>query len=345
MRVGLCGYGSMGSGHAELIQKHAGVSLVGIADRRAERRELAQEKFGVKTWESGEEMIDAGGLDVVFVCVPTYLHAALAIRAMKAGCHVFCEKPMSLNPELCAQMIETSKQTGKTLMIGQVLRFWPEYVYLKNTIDSGVYGKLIALSMTRVGNVSCGWENWYLDETRGGMQIFDRHIHDCDAILWMLGTPKTVYAYGASRDTRTKGGIFHSFTEYYYDGGLVVSAEGSADTVSGFPFTASYRAFFEKGVIEFNCRNKPTLQVFAGAEPFAPELPNPIAELTSGMNISTAGPYFNEEEYFFDCLKSGTKPCVVTPEAAMETIRVVRAEVASAKLRKQIDLDGWNPCE
>lgn len=338
MKVGICGFGSMAKGHAQMIPKHEGVELVAIADRTAENRAKAAEQYGVKVYETGEELIDAGGLDVVFVVVPTYLHAPLTIRALDSGCHVFCEKPMSLNPELCRQMIEAANRNNKSLMIGQVLRFWPEYVFLKEAIDGGQYGKLIALSMTRVGDVSLGWDNWYLNEDRGGMQIFDRHIHDTDAILWMLGTPKSVYAYGAKRDFKTAGGFFHSFTEYYYNDDLVVSAEGSADTSRAFPFTATYRAFFENGVIEFNCRNKPTLQVIANGETVTPELPKPIAELKSGMNISTAGPYFNEEAYFFECLRKGVKPAVVTPEAAMESIRVVRAEVESAKNRRPVQL-------
>ncbi len=338
IKVGLCGFGSMGRGHAQLLQKHEGVKLVSVADVRPDSREKAEADYGVKTWECGEAMIAAGDLDVVFICVPTYLHAPLAIQAMTAGCHVFCEKPMAMNTSLCADMIAAAKRTGKNLMIGQVLRFWPEYVFLKNAIDSKEYGKLIALSMTRVGGVSTGWDNWYLDESRGGMQIFDRHVHDCDAVLWMLGTPKAVYSYGATRDPRTHGGIFHSFTEYRYSDDFVVSAEGSADTPPGFPFTACYRAVFEKGLIEFNSRQKPTLQVFAGGEPIAPELPDPIAALTSGMNISTAGPYYNEQVYFFDCLRKGIKPEVVTPEAAMETIRVVRAEIESCRARKAIAL-------
>ncbi|MDD4098122.1 MAG: Gfo/Idh/MocA family oxidoreductase, partial [Lentisphaeria bacterium] len=92
LKVGLCGFGSMGSGHVQLLQKHDGVKLVSVADVRPERREKVSAEYDVKAWASGEQMIAAGGLDVVFICVPTYLHAPLAIQAMEAGCHVFCEK-------------------------------------------------------------------------------------------------------------------------------------------------------------------------------------------------------------------------------------------------------------
>ena len=339
IKVGLCGFGTMAKGHAQMLQLHDGVELVAIADPVEENRKKAAELYsGVKIYETGEELIDAGGLDVVFVVVPTYLHNPLAVRALNEGCHVFCEKPMALNPQLCQEMIDAAKKADKALMIGQVLRFWPEYVFLKKTIDEKLYGKLLALSMQRVGDVSSGWQGWYLDEERGGSQLFDRHLHDADAILWMLGKPKEVYAHGAKRDPRIGGGVFHSFTEYYYNDDVVVSAEGSADTVKGFPFTATYRATFENAVVEFDCRRNPTVLVYAGAEPFAPEMSGGVADLKSGMNIKNAAPYFFEECYFFDCLKKGIKPQTVTPESAMESITMIRAEVESAKTRKPVKL-------
>ena len=339
IKVGLCGFGTMAKGHAQTLQLHEGVELVAIADPVEANRKLIAEQYpNVKIFETGEELIDAGGYDVIFVVVPTYLHNPLVVRALNSGCHVFCEKPMALNPQLCQEMIDAAKKADKALMIGQVLRFWPEYVFLKETIDSKVYGKLLALSMQRVGGVSSGWQGWYLDETRGGSQLFDRHLHDADAILWMLGKPQEVYVHGSSRDPRTDGGMFHSFTEYYYNNDMVVSAEGSADTIEGFPFTATYRATFEKAVVEFDCRRKPTLLVYAGAEPFAPELEAGVADLKSGMNITNAGPYFFEERYFFNCIKQGIKPSTVTPESAMESIAMICAEMQSSKTRKPVRL-------
>lgn len=338
MKVGLCGFGGMGRTHAQLLQKHADVQLVAVADAQAELRQQAKDAYGVQTWSSGEEMIAAGGLDVVFVCAPTYLHAPLVIQALRAGCHVFGEKPMALNEALCADMSAVADECGKVLMIGQVLRFWPEYVFLKKVIDSGEYGKLHTLSMTRVGGVSTGWNGWYLDEERGGMQIFDRHIHDTDAILWMLGLPRAVYSYGVHRDPHGEGGICHSFTHYDYGDGLVVSAEGSADAPKGFPFTAAYRAFFAGACIEFNSTAKPTLKVYAGGEAQVPELPVAAETLSSGLNISTGGPYLNEQCYFFDCLRKGVKPVTVTPASAKQTIRVVKAEIESCRARKAIVL-------
>lgn len=340
MRIGLCGYGSMGRHHSQLFRKHIPVvELAGVADASAERRELAaQDHPGVQLWDSGQEMLANANLDVVFVCVPTYLHAELSVQALQAGCHVFCEKPMALQPEECQTMITAANESQRSLMIGQVLRFWPEYIYLKELCDSRRYGPLQSLSMTRVGGVSTGWQGWYLDERRGGMQIFDRHIHDSDAVLWILGQPRAVQSYGFSLDPHTAGGINHSFTHYDFGPELLVSAEGSADMPAGFPFTAAYRATFARACLEFNSRQQPTLTLYADGQASHPELPNFLEDVSSGLNISSAGPYFNEQAYFFACVRAGQKPATVTPESAMQTIKLVRAEIASCRSAKPVTI-------
>jgi len=332
MKVGLCGYGGMGRMHAQLVTKHEGIKLVAVADVQADMRTRAQTELGVPTFESGEALIDARVADVVFVCTPTYLHAPLSIRALNAGAHVFSEKPMGLNPAQCAAMIEAASRNGRMLTVGQVLRFWPEYTFLKQSIDSGRFGRLQSLSMTRVGGVSIGFERWFLDEKRGGMQIFDRHIHDTDLTLWLLGVPDAVQAFGIEKDPRTDGGIIHSFTRYIYEGkDVAVSAEGSADCPAKFPFTMGYRAVFDNAAIEYCNRQTPTLKLYTGGEPETPELPQPLGEIQSGLNISSASGYFLEQVYFFDCIRKGRLPQIVTPESARDTVRVVRAEIRSAR--------------
>ncbi|NLF19084.1 MAG: Gfo/Idh/MocA family oxidoreductase [Lentisphaerae bacterium] len=332
MKVGLCGYGNMGRMHAQLVGKHDGVTLVAVADVQADMRARAEKDLGVKTYESGEALIDARVADVVFVCAPTYLHAPLSIRALNAGAHVFTEKPMGLTARECDAMIAAARRQGRHLAVGQVLRFWPEYSYLKQAIDSGRFGALQSLSMTRVGGVSIGFERWFLDEKRGGMQIFDRHIHDTDLTLWLLGMPDAVQSFGVEKDPRTDGGIIHSFTRYLYHGrDLAVSAEGSADCPAHFPFTMGYRAVFENAAIEYSNRQAPTLKLYTGGEPETPELPQPLGEIQSGLNISSASGYFLEQVYFFDCIRKGRPLQIVTPESARDTVRVVRAEIRSAR--------------
>ena len=339
IRVGICGLGSMGMHHALMLVKHENVELVAAADMEEAKRQRAKNELKVShIFADGRDMIRSVDLDAVWVCAPTYLHSELTVLALGKGCHVFCEKPMARNEEECAAMQAAADRSGTFLMIGQVLRFWPEYVFLKNTVASGKYGKLLTLSMTRVGGVSTGYENWFLDEARGGTQIFDRHIHDTDAILWICGKPESVRTAAFVRDRSTDGGAVHVFTDYHFPGGPVVHAEGSADMPKGFPFTAAYRAVFEQACVEFNSRDAETLKVYHDGIAETPELPKPLEEAGSGLNISSALPYFAEQCYFFDCIRSGRKPETVTPESAAETVKTVRAEMQSEKTGQTVKL-------
>ena len=335
MKVAVCGYGPMGRMHAQLLSQMEHVKLVGVADVQESLRKRAEEELHVETWVSGEALIDAKIADVIFVCAPTFLHAPLAIRALDLGMHVFSEKPMALNPDQCAAMLEAAQRNDRLLTVGQVLRFWPEYVCLKQAVDSSRFGRLMTLSMLRIGNVSVGWQGWFLDEELGGSQIFDRHIHDTDLTLWLLGKPKAVSAHATLGE---RGGFVHSFTEYRYPH-VTVAAEGSADLPDGYPFTMAYLAVFEKAALEYNSRNSPTLTLYKeDGTHETPELPNPLGNVQTGLNISSASGYYLEDVYFLDCVANGRKPEIVTPESARDTVAVVRLEMESARRGAPVDV-------
>lgn len=89
-----------------------------------------------------DDMLKNEQLDFVDIALPTYLHAEASIKAMEAGFHVLCEKPMALDSRQCQEMIAASQRTGRTLMIAHCLRFWPEYECLKAAVDDGRYGRV-----------------------------------------------------------------------------------------------------------------------------------------------------------------------------------------------------------
>ena len=330
-KAAVCGYGPMGRMHAQILGRIDEVELVGAADVQPELQERARRELGVEVYSSGEDLIDAGIADVIWVCTPTYLHAPLAVRALEQGIHVFTEKPMALTVAECDAMIEASRRNGKLLTVGQVLRFWPEYVYLQQTLADGRLGALTTLSMLRIGGMSRGYQDWYLDLRRGGTQLFDRHLHDTDLCVWLFGVPEQVVAWGREAPV---GGFHHTWTRYVYPelDGAAVNAEGSADLPGGFPFTMAFLAVFENGALEYSNRNQPTLvEYHADGTKETPELPQPLGELDVGLNITSAGAYYLEDVYFIDCVRKGVPSEVVPPESARDTIRVVCAEVESAR--------------
>ncbi|HMS55737.1 MAG TPA: Gfo/Idh/MocA family oxidoreductase, partial [Fimbriimonadaceae bacterium] len=250
---------------------------------------------------------------------PTFLHREFTVRALEAGVHVICEKPMALTTEDADAMIATAQTTGKSLMIGHCIRFWPEYAALKNLVDGGTLGRLLSLNLTRFGAFPT-WsaENWLADPEKAGGGVLDMHIHDTDFAHYLLGTPETQTSWG-SIDQR---GASHVFTTMTY-GQTIVHLEGGWNLPSSAPFKHAFRAVFERGLAMMDAG--PLTIYEDGKEPVVPEFTKMSA--AGGGNISDLGGYFHELDYFVDCLTSGRPFQTVTPESSRASLATTLEEI------------------
>ncbi|MHB0911957.1 MAG: Gfo/Idh/MocA family protein [Armatimonadota bacterium] len=335
LKVGLVGYGFMGHMHAQCYVATGEAQMVAVADVDPAKRAEAESK-GWKAYPSVEAMLEGENLDIVDICTPTYLHEKHVVAAAGKVKHIMCEKPMSISVESCDRMIEAVERSGATLMIAQVIRFWPEYAVIKELVDSGKYGKVKWLSAHRRSPFpSQGWENWFADLKKSGGAALDLHIHDLDYINYLVGLPKKVDARG----TDSLNSILT--TGWEHEGGAKSYAEGTFELAPGFPFNMALLVACEGATFKFDMSASPSLMVYPfEGEAYAPELPKPnigASTETSG-NISDLGGYYNEIKYFIDCVKSGREPEVVTPKDAREAVRVCLAVTESAKTDQVVDL-------
>ncbi|MGQ9631048.1 MAG: Gfo/Idh/MocA family protein [bacterium] len=336
VKVGIVGAGVMGRTHGEAYKNIPSAKVVAVADVRREEAGKLAEPFGAKVYPSGEKLIESADVDVVDICLPTFLHREHAVKAAKAGRHVLCEKPMALTVRDADAMIRAAERGGVKLMVAQCIRFWPEYQVLKEYVKSRSLGRLVALLCTRVGYFpKWTWKNWMAKEELSGSTALDLHIHDTDFIYYLLGKPKSVYSKGL----RDKRGIYHICTLYGYDG-CTVCAEGSWTLPEPFGFEMAFRASFQKGAIVYSSKAKPTITIYENdKEPYSPELPMPnVPEADTGGNISIIAAYFSEIEYFIDCVSKGKYPDVVTPLDARTSVEIARAEMKSVDTGRIIKL-------
>ena len=321
----------MGQMHTNVYANIPEAQLVAAADRdEAKAREVAPD---AAVYGTAEEMLKAESLDVVDVCLPTYMHAEYTVKAAEAGAHVLCEKPMAMTLDEADRMIEAAEKAGVTFMIAHCIRFWPEYVVLKDIVDKKSLGELISLScIRRSPTPTWSWDNWLLDPERSGGATLDLHIHDTDYVLYLFGKPASVFSSGIWDDR----GCVHIFTTYNFGSERSVFAEGGWDFPDAYPFNMSFSAVFEQGAVAM----QPDLVVYeAGKDPVSPELPKPDIEAVEGVgNISDLGGYFNEIRYFVDCLLEGKTPQIVTPQDAEDSLETVLAELESAKTGKEVAL-------
>ncbi|MES1227682.1 MAG: Gfo/Idh/MocA family oxidoreductase, partial [Armatimonadota bacterium] len=139
-QVGLVGCGFMGRMHSAVYSVLPSADLVLACDLDLE----AATKLSGKSTNDFHDLLTFPGIDVVDICLPTCLHADHAVKALEAGKHVVCEKPMALNTVDADRMVAAAKASGKTLMISHCIRSWPEYVVLTNLVKNGRLGKLLS---------------------------------------------------------------------------------------------------------------------------------------------------------------------------------------------------------
>ena len=335
IRVGLVGYGFMGKMHSECYAA-AGAKVAAVADGEADRRQDAAAKLGCKAFDNVQALLDGSEVDLIDVCTPTYLHEEIIMAGASAGKNVFCEKPLSISNESCDRIVSKVKETGVKFMTGHVVRFWPECIVLKKTLDSGRLGKPVWASARRLSPpATWAWQGWLGDPAKSGGAVLDLHIHDIDFLSWILGPPNRVFSTGL---TTEKGALDTALTILIGD--VSGEAEASLAMPEGFPFTNSILVVCEKGSVVFDLNSEHSLIVRPAGQPEEyPEVPQPVAKSTeAGGNVSSLGGYYNEIAYFLDCLKEDRQPEIITPEEAAFAVRLCLAARKSAETGEVVTL-------
>lgn len=295
LKVGLVGVGGISGAHIPAWESLEDTVLTALCDIRPERMQPWPQK---RCYTDFDEMLQKEDLDILDICLPTWLHVPFAVKAMEKGIHVICEKPVSLKQEELALAYSTAQKNGVCFMVAQVLRFWPEYELLKEIYDTKKYGNLLSGYMGRLGCYpKWSWDNWMMDPQRSGMVPFDLHIHDLDFLIYAFGTPQKVQRHRASLPDQD---YVHAVYEYP---GFFVSAEASW-FAAPYPFGASFRFQFEKALVAYE---KGVLTIY--------ENEGRILDLSAGsagdsgiINLPKSDAYAEEIRYFKDCVLSGTFP-------------------------------------
>ena len=328
IKVGLIGCGFMGGMHAACYAALAplGVKVTAVADVRPEyANKLAGDDTVIYT--TGMELIANADVDVIDICLPTHLHTAHAVAAMKAGKHVFVEKPICFNDDEMELLLATEKETGVKVQVGQVIRHWTEYAWLKETVASGIYGKVLHAQFRRLSSYpTWAWENWLHQMDKSGGVAVDMHVHDVDFVRYILGEPDTVQAL-AYRDQA--GAILQINALLGYGTNVSVSVEAGWEYPAEFPFTADFRVKFEKATAVLSGGVLTVYPNEGGS--VVPKLAQEFqGDNNIGGNISSLGGYYNELKYFVEGLQGKNDLSVATVTEAIASVRLVKKEITAA---------------
>ena len=300
LRVGLIGCGFMGSMHANCYKNIAGVEIAAVADIRSEKAAECAKDTNAKIYGDGKDLIAEADVDVIDICLPTFLHTEFALLAMDKVKYLFIEKPVSLTAEEGQALLQKSAETGCLVQIGQVIRFWDEYVELAKIVEAGTYGKVMHASFRRISpRPEWGWKNWLLDPALSGGAGQDLHIHDVDYVLSLFGEPEKYYSVRNSRGEKNS----YVNTLMAYDG-FAVGVEGTWGLPTSHPFEATFRVTFEHAVLE-NAGGKFMRYDKDGAHEIVIEKAALAGDAYAGGNVSDLGGYYNELVYFCDKAAKG----------------------------------------
>ena len=308
LKVGLVGCGGISGAHVPGWQALEDCEIVAVCDVR---QEMMDKYPGPRQYLSFDEMLEKEELDIVDICLPTYLHPDYAIKAMEKGINVLCEKPISLNRDDVERVYAAAEKNKVKFMVAQVLRFWPEYEKVKEFYENKTYGKLLCGRMQRLGNTpKWSWDGWMQDEKRSGYVPFDLHIHDLDWIVYTFGAPKNHTVYRNQRVEQDHLTVNYEFEDFY------ISTEACWNWAPT-PFSAGFRFQFEEAVVEYSgdmtvYQNDGKI-IKLGAD----------GGEAGVINLPKTNAYGEEIEYFKNCVLNDVDPEKVKPHELATVLDII----------------------
>lgn len=192
VKVMLVGAGGIARKHSECLRENPKATIVGVLDRNREAAKRLAAKLDARVFDDFDECPSL--VDVVYVLTPPSFHREYSVRAMEAGKHVLCEKPLATNLEDARAMSEAARQNGVKLMTAFNHRFRKGFRRLKEVVDSGCLGEIISYWCQRIGSGTPRPGNWRA--TPGllcGMAV-ESLSHDIDMLRWIAGDVISVSA-------------------------------------------------------------------------------------------------------------------------------------------------------
>ena len=190
IKFAVVGCGHIGKRHAEMVTRDSDAELVALCDIRL-REELGIEGYAVPFFAGLQELLQSGiHIDVVNICTPNGLHAAMAVQAIEAGCNVVIEKPMALTLADAEKVVYASLKYRKQVFCVMQNRYSPPSVWIKDMIDSGKLGKIYMVQL------NCYWNRderyykpggWHGDAALDGGTLFTQFSHFIDIMYWLFG--------------------------------------------------------------------------------------------------------------------------------------------------------------
>jgi len=341
---GIVGAGLIADFHANAVKAMPAAKLIGCYDVVAEKAKHLADKFGVKTFESCEDMVNSAEIDIITVATPSGAHMEPTVAAAKAGKHVICEKPMDVTLERIDAMIEAHQKAGTVLGGIFPYRFNDAMLPLKEVMKSGRFGVI-----TYVGVYVPWWrtEQYYKDSWHGtwkldgGGALMNQSIHMIDMLCELMPPIEAIGAFTATIGHPQIEAEDTAVVALRFANGALGIIYGTSASYPGrhrrFEITGT------KGTVVY-LEDSVTTWQFADEKPEDEEIRTKFSRVGTegGKSDPAAIPYELHRrnfQAFLDALEKGEQFCV-NPSEARKTVEIILAIYKAAREQKIVKLDG-----
>lgn len=309
--------------YAKHLHRHPEAELTAIWDDDPSRGQRASDTFGARYYDDLDQFLHSD-VDAVLVCSENAKHRDHVVKASQAGKHVLCEKPIATEIRDAEEMIASCREHGVILQIAYPVRFAPSVERVRDMVQNGELGDILAINGTNHGQMPGGW--FVQKEMSGGGAATDHIVHVMDLVRWMLNDEvKSVYAEMDTRfydiDVEDCG-----IVSLEMESGTIVTIDPSWSRPKTFPMWGDVKMemvgtkgtlsvdVFKQSVLYFNDRDGKVQQL-----PWAEDMDKRLID------------------DFLDCIKHNRAP-FITGEDGLRTLEVVKAAYESHESKKVVQL-------
>lgn len=326
-KIGLVGLGFMGNTHLDAY-KHVENAEVAAICTSSKGDEITR-KFNGSIVSDYEDLLRNNDIDIIDICVPTYLHEEYILKAAQAGKHIFCEKPLTLSLKSAYRIAEEVYKSGVALFVGHVLRFWPEYQTIKSYIEKDKLTDLQFIHAQRLGQFPA-WSNWFQYPEKSGGALYDLHIHDIDFVYYLLGEPQSVYAVGSQNKY---GAWDHVMTTLTFKNKTRAFVEASHKMPNGYPFTMSFRAHGKNALLDLNIMSGENIEKIDNSMKKFTYYDNRTA---ASVELGQKDAFRNQLTYFVNCIENKKENKIIPLDDVIYVIKLLTAIEESLKTGQKV---------
>ncbi|NLD58867.1 MAG: Gfo/Idh/MocA family oxidoreductase [Clostridiales bacterium] len=331
LKIAVAGVGYIARAHIAGLAKCDNLELAALVTRNPEVAKAESERLKVPCYPSIREACAAAEIDIVDICTPTYVHEQNILEAVSCQKHVICEKPITLTLESFGRIRQAVEDAGVKFMVAQVLRFWPEYMRIRELYDKGLFGNVKICHAKRLCELP-QWQTWFRESDKSGGAIYDLMLHDLDFVQNMFGDIESVFATGAKN---AAGSWNHALANIRFKSGVGCVVEACEEAFGHFPFTMGMRIFGDEMILNFqltaghNIDEPATSAVYTYARGSDPKLHDDIPQ---------TDPFGNELAYFADCILRDVPTDRCSIDSSEKTLKLVLAIKESLETGKLVAL-------